>query len=738
MRKSILSFVLGLLCLSAQAIPADPTPVQVTQPDGTRLTLTLHGDEFFHFTTTSDGYTVVKDASGYYTYATLDGGRLVSSGLVARDVAHRSAADQAALANVPKGLTGATMAAAGRQMLSRRNAMMRVGSDGMMDYENFRGLIILINYTDKKFSMPNTNHFYDDMVNTPNYSGYNDPRTGRYVYMTGSVRDYFYDNSYQIFDPVFDVVGPVEVDFSCLDAHGTSNGEVIFNAALDAADSEVDYSKYDSDGDGMVDMVFFLVAGYSANYSGNNDDYLWPHMYYLWGTPDHDGVGFGLYACSTEIAGWENYYADVNGIGTFCHEFGHVLGLPDLYDTDYSGSGGESRDPGAWSVMAGGSGGNFGRNPVGYSLYERYALGFTQPVLLESVGDYTLEALDQTNKGYRLNTPNLDEFFLIENRQQGKWDRFLPGHGMLVARVDSSEARVWWNNQVNCNPNRMYYELLRAYYVGQDSNSDPFPGDAGVTSISNFTNPNLLTWDNNFNEFAIMDIAESDEVISFKLEPDTSIKTIIEDFELMPVTSDQNATGVEGVFCSWDFVKCAISAPETGQCNGSHAVGMKKPSQMTSSAPLRIIPYMVNYQVFNPTVTEARFKFSYSVDGGATWIAPAEGSITVGAGDKGTASVSLPIDKPIMLRFNQTAGSTKSSCYLDDVKLYYKDMWPEPIKGDVDGDGEVSIADVNALINMILSGSVDMTKIYSADVNDDGEINIADVNMIIGMLLAPD
>ena len=93
----------GLLCLMAQAIPADPTPATVTQPDGQTLTVTLHGDEFFHFTTTSDGYTVVKNAAGFYTYARLDGDRLVASNTVARDEANRTAADRATLAKLPKG-----------------------------------------------------------------------------------------------------------------------------------------------------------------------------------------------------------------------------------------------------------------------------------------------------------------------------------------------------------------------------------------------------------------------------------------------------------------------------------------------------------------------------------------------------------------------------------------------------------------------------------------------------------
>ena len=507
MKKQLLLLVLSVLCMTARAIPADPTPIKVAQPDGSMLTVKLHGDEFFHFTTTSDGYTVVKNAAGYYTYARLEGDRIVAGDRIARDPAQRTAADRAALASIPKGLTSNAMIQSGTQQLGRRNAAMRrVGAEGLMDYENFRGLIILVNYTDKKFSMPDANAFYDDMVNTHNFTGYT--LNGRHVDMTGSVRDYYYDNSNQIFDPHFDIVGPVNVPYNSIYPQGTDRADPIFKAALNAVDSLVNFNDYDSDGDGYVDMVFFLVAGYAANYSGNNENYLWPHMYYLYNETPRDGARFWLYACSTEIAGWEGYYSSVNGIGTFCHEFGHVLGLPDLYDTDYSGSGGESRNPGDWSIMAGGSGDNFGRNPVGYSLYERYALGFTKPITLTEGGRYEMQPLDLSNQGYRLNTMNKDEFFLIENRQNGKWDGFLPGHGMMVARVDSSNVNVWWQNTVNCNPNHMYYELLRARYNGSDSEYDPFPGAGGVTSITNFTHPNLLTWDKLFNEFIITDIDE--------------------------------------------------------------------------------------------------------------------------------------------------------------------------------------------------------------------------------------
>lgn len=736
MRK-ILFILLGLVCLCAHAIPADPTPVKVTQPDGSVLTIRLHGDEFFNFTTTHDGYTVMKNKAGFYTYAQLENGRLVPGDRIARDPSQRSAGDLTALATIPKGLTDLTLLQSGqRRMAARNSAMRRVGAEGHFDYDKFRGLIILVNYTDQKFSMNNPASFYNDMVNTHDYTGY--MLNGRRVNMTGSVRDYFYDNSAHVFDPTFDVVGPVTVGFSCTDHEGTNYSTTIFNAVLDSIDATVNFKDYDTDMDGEVDMVFFLVAGYSANYGGNNENYLWPHMYYLYWTPPHDGVRFNLYACSTEIAGWEGYWSDVNGIGTFCHEFGHVLGLPDLYDTDYSGSGGESRNPGEWSIMAGGSGSNFGRNPVGYSLYERYALGFATPSIIDSGTEISLPPLDESNEGYRLNTPNTHEFFLIENRQGGKWDRYLPGHGMMIARVDSTNEDIWVMNEVNCNPSHMYYDLLRASYIGRDSEYDPFPGSSSVTSITNFTNPSLLTWDRKFNDYAITDITENGRMITFTVERDSSIITEVEDFENMPLTTDPRAKEVQGVFTKWDFVKSFVESPGEGKCDGLQAVAMKNPSQITTSTTLPMIPYLVEYTIYNPTSTAGTFRLSYSTDNGENWIRPVEGTITVKAESSMKASVSLPIDQPLLIRINQTAGSSKASCYLDNIKLHYKDFWeihPTYALGDVNMDGEISISDINAVMAIILADGTETPSTKSADVNGDGEINLGDVNMIIDLIL---
>ena len=228
----------------------------------------------------------------------------------------------------------------------------------------------------------------------------------------------------------------------------------------------------------------------------------------------------------------------------------------------------------------------------------------------------------------------------------------------------------------------------------------------------------------------------NNSVITFDVGEDGSLQSITEDFERMPLAVTQSDKGVKGVYSKWDFTKCGVAEPDPGYCNGARAVGMVKPSQVMTSAPLTIAPYMVQFTVYNPTATDANFKLAYSIDRGVNWQTAAESVVTVEAGTSKSVSAQLPTDAPVMLRINQTSGNSKAKCYLDDIKLFYTDTWPEPapLPGDVDGDGEVSISDVNAVIDLILGGEGNEELRSRADVNEDGEIGISDVNMIINMI----
>ncbi|MBR1415764.1 MAG: M6 family metalloprotease domain-containing protein [Prevotella sp.] len=542
--KKLLLFAIAMLCTSmAMAVPAFPGTISVLQPDGTKLSVRIVGDEYLHFNTTADGYSIVQRTDGFYVYAQLDEAcQLVPTSRVAHDEQDRQADEKAWLEGVAKYLTPAMTANAAkeyqqeqtRRALARQNAANR---EPNYDYNNFKGLILLVQFNDREFSREDYAELVNDMANQEDYSGYDSTPLGRF---TGSVRDYFYDNSDSMFSPSFDVVGPVTVNYNQYYPNATANAAQLTVAAINAADSLVDFSLYDGDNNGEVDMIYFIFAGLGSNY-GNDSRLLWPHASYIFNPNGSggnwmvrkDGVTMGRYACSTELAGYEGrgYQTYIDGIGTICHEFSHVLGLPDFYDVNYEEDG-QSNHPDLWSVMAGGSYQNNSRTPVGYTLFERYAVGFAMPQLITEEGSYELEAIGESNTGYRINTPVNKEYFLVENRQiTSKWDKYLPGHGMLVFRVDSTNTRVWTQNAVNNNPKHNYFELLRAKAnnTGSARGTDAFPGTGPnkTTTLNSSTSPaNLLTWSGRPTQFGFENIKETSGLITFDIVDTYILKSI--------------------------------------------------------------------------------------------------------------------------------------------------------------------------------------------------------------------
>ncbi len=524
---------------SLWAVPAHPGTRKVQQPDGTYVTIRLVGDEWCHFNTTADGYSVVQDDRGYYVYAEKKDGSLQATAHVAHDEDDRTASEREYLSAVKKYQTPAIPDQVQQlrskiQLRQQQTLGSRRSQLYNYNYDNFKGLIILVQFNDREFSRKDFPEIFDDMVNKEGYTGF-----GNQSY-TGSVRDYFSDNSGGKFHPQFDVVGPVTINYSQYDSQGGYKGNEsdydfwrqssITKAAVDAVDAEVDFSQYDGDGDGKADLVFFIFAGNGSNYDGNNKGLWWPHRSIFvdpdryWEAFKRDGVELEDYASSVELYGLASWsQKQIDGIGTICHEFSHVLGLPDFYDTDYE-TNGQSNDPGEWSLMSGGSYFDYSRTPAGYSLFERWAVGFLDrdPQLITKEGSYTLEALPTSYQGYRLDTPVKDEYFLFENRQKNafKWDKYLPGSGMLVHRVDLTNKNVWKNNTVNANPAHNYYEVVRAHGVQSAgaSASDVFPGTGRtpVHQLLNNTSPaNLLTWSGKSNQFGLINIEMSNGVITF-------------------------------------------------------------------------------------------------------------------------------------------------------------------------------------------------------------------------------
>ena len=442
------------------------------------------------------------------------------------------------------------------------------------------------------------------------------------------------------------------------------------------------------------------------------------------------------------------YRSVPSNIGTIAHEFSHVLGLPDFYDTDYaSGSGGQSHDPGGWDVMAGGGDYNYGRCPAGYNLLERYALGWANPQEITESGLYTLNPLNTSREGYILRSPVTDEFFTIENRQRTNWDAYLPGHGMLVFRVDSTNVSIWNNNKVNCNPEHNYFELLRAgNSTSGDSSSDPFPGTTGNVMLTNETEPSILTWEGYANFYNITGIKEQDGIITFNIVEDGSLKALVEDFEGMPVSTSTTDKDVEGAFATWTFNKSGVRAPGSDKANGENSVMMKLPSLFYSTTPVYYNFYLASLTVFNPSTKDAKFSLEYSVEndaeGNPIWVTAtsAKNDVVAEAYAKSKTTCYWYLDlnnhQPARFRIYEKNGHNNTANYVDDFTLYYtgEEGGPSVVPpGDVNGDGEVNIADVNAVIDFILNGS---GAPGAADVNGDSEVNIADINALIDIILS--
>ena len=331
-------------------------------------------------------------------------------------------------------------------------------------------------------------------------------------------------------------------------------------------------------------------------------------------------------------------------------------------------------------------------------------------------------------------SPLENEFFVLENRQQtSKWDQYLPGHGMLVTRIDSSNVDAWNSSRVCNDIHRIYYELLRAGNTTSGQlPSDPFPGTMGVTELSNTTWPNLRTWDGTFNDFNLTGISEHDGVISFDLIHSPRTKYVLETFELLPLDM---ASGAEapGDIATWKLVKSTVK-----DYNGSRQVELSNPSTVQTTTPLDESVYQVSAQVSNTGSTTAKLKLFYSMDNGQSWTAvntiTGGSQAEVNARSTSTAIWMMPSNEAhhTLFRLAMVGGNR---CYVDNIVFYSNANDDDYEVGDVNNDWAVDIDDVNTLINVML-GFVDPSTLRGkADVNGDGSIDIADVNDLVNKIL---
>ncbi len=496
MKKIFVALSACLFALTSYATIATPEPVEVTQTDGTTLTIKLVGDEFYHYHTLLDGTPI----------------RLNEKGMWEKDESLRAEPQAARKA--------------------RRSTQQMQASYPLSGSP--KSLVILVNFQDLKFT-----HTAEEFQKMLTESGYSDNGA------VGSCRDYFIACSDSTFSPAFQCYGPVTVSEGYAYYGGTVNGhndahvrEMIVEACELVSLEGVDMTQFDTNNDGRLDNVFVYYAGHNeAEHGGANT--IWPHRSIVISGERVDGKLIYDYSCTSELRGASGN--TMCGIGTFCHEFGHVLGLPDYYDTDNSAR----YTIGTWDIMSSGNYNGGGKTPPCYNAGERFQLGWLQPVQLDEPGPYELAPLETSNQAYLIAAKNHNmswsyadpnEYWLLENRQHVGWDTpssAIDGTGMLIWHIDYNK-NVWEYNQPN-NSTPLRFDIEEAGgSKGYSAGSDPFPGTANVTQFTPMLHSGEML------SQPILNIAETDGIISFTFKTTGSDNLIFIPADLPVLESTYN------------------------------------------------------------------------------------------------------------------------------------------------------------------------------------------------------
>lgn len=451
LRRAVL---LSILCLTfglANAIPAKPGFTTFTQSDGTTIKIQALGDEFHHSLATADGLTVARGEDGDFYYVTPTGVTSVR----AHDVANRPAAEKSYLDDNRDQLT---MAA--HSDYKQRQGMMRVHrapagplrATQVPNNGTPRVPIILVQYRDK--AMSNTKAQF-----VTHYTSLG----------TKSVRQYFVDQSNGLYDPQFDVYGIYTLQ-SDRATYGKNNsygydqgvGQMVADA-ISQAGNEIDWSRYDNDGDGEADVCIVVYAGVGeAQASSTVPNSIWPCQWSLTGAKSafSDGPGaltrnnttIDKFAVFNEVNGSSDSGTTMDGIGTFCHEFSHCLGLPDFYETTYNNG---YYGMGSWSLMDMGSYNGItidGDTPIGYSAYEKNFMGWIDYITPAENTYYTLPVFNsktaENDQAVKITALNANEYWILENRKQQGWDQCIADEGVLITHFTYVSSR-WTANTVN-------------------------------------------------------------------------------------------------------------------------------------------------------------------------------------------------------------------------------------------------------------------------------------------------
>ena len=460
--KQLSLIVCLMLCsLTTWAAKAESIPVQVRQADGTVITVILRGDEHINWYTTLDGVLLVQgEDNNYYIGKVEKSGNLIATKQLAHEALTRSQAERNLIAKQDKDKFFAYVNKVAEESENAydktpltRGPIIDTEWGGIPYFPHTgspKALVILAEFQDTTFTIQDTkNVFTNYLMNEGHFTEtrYNQDKNYK------GVRGYFKDCSYGKFTPTFDVVGPVKLPKpqAIYGAGKNDRMDLLLADACSAVDGTVNFADYDANGDGLVDLVYVIYAGHSANVTGNKITDIWPKSGTVNISNTFDGKSIRRFGVSNELAGLENKAKDketINGIGLFCHEFSHTLGLPDIYAYHTDAENQDDQGMEYWDIMDGGTGIRGGRIPASYLAWEREVMGWMN--IDELKNDSTinnLKTIDNGGKAYKIvNSKNKNEYIVLQSIQKGAWNQGWGngtyGKGLLVYRISYQSDKV--------------------------------------------------------------------------------------------------------------------------------------------------------------------------------------------------------------------------------------------------------------------------------------------------------
>ena len=510
--RIIISYAIWvLLCLSfcpqsIVAIPAYPFKTAVKTFNGKWVDIFMQGDEHHKFAFTTDNYTILNDSNGWWYATQTENGEVKKSSfrLVAKED------ENSELKNFKQTCPEKLIPPTNISNTFRRvvNKSQTAGNTPIVGERH--ALVILMQYQDVKFKC--SKEAFDNLFNLLEYK-----ENGA----TGSVRDFYRFASQGQLDYVSDIYGPFTSNYPMRfygenDAIGNdANPQELCKEALRNLPDNLDLSLYDNDGDGIIDNVHIIYAGYGEE-AGASSSAIWAHEY-----PHQISINNGRditiagYSCSPELSG--NTNANITNIGVICHELGHALGAMDYYDTNY-GTGGEYLGTGQWDIMASGSWNNDGKTPPSFNPYVRSCVfGWNRQELLSPNMQVCLPRMELDNAEqtsiYRLETDDEGDYFLLENRQKYSFDEALPGEGLLIYHVHPDIEKYTKDNTVNATHPQCMYPVCASgsipsknEYGNINTEGCPFPGNTNNCIFTADSSPAAIAWNGSAAKVSLFNI----------------------------------------------------------------------------------------------------------------------------------------------------------------------------------------------------------------------------------------